>query len=315
MDVSKSGYIYIFTVTHDFSSPIILSKRKYTQINAYSLPKPTSHISFIYDYNSQATIYVHGIVKTSDSTWLRIMSSGNGKMGYVEWNETKFDDDTFSFQTMVGHIKEAENAINVNALYERMAKDINESIDNERYIESEKYLYDYTLNKTVLLYQSLTQFDQKAIQNIAYTDERTGIRCVEIGKEKPAYLIASGTLLSAFITGESRCGDVFKVTWEDKTYDYICIGDTKGTYYDGHTKWVQERNPITGKLLYNTDGTPMIANASNALELIVDTNQNIDAANLMYHYGILGAFGKHESIEHWEQRFISIEYMDIYILS
>lgn len=314
LDISKSG-IYTFTVTHDFSSPITLSQRKYNQINAYSLPKESSPISFMYSYNSQAKIHVHSIIKSSDGVWLRIMNDWNGKMAYVKWSWAKFDDDIFLHQTMERLIARAKNAINVNVLYERMANDINESIVKERYIEDEKHLYDYTLNKTLLPHTALTQFDPKAIQDMAYTDEETGIRYVEIGKEKPAYLIASGTLLSAFVTGESRCGDVFKVTWEDKTYDYICIGDTKGTYYDGHTKWVQERNPITGELLYNKDGTPMIANASNALELIIDIESNIDAANIMYYYGILGAFGKHAPIEHWEQRFISIEYMDIYILS
>ncbi len=316
LDVSKSENIFTFTVTHDFSSPIILSQRKYNQINVYSLPWESSPITFKYNYNSQAKIYVHSIVKSSDGIWLRIKNSWSGKMGYVEWSWTKFDDDAFSYKTMERLITIAKNTININILYEKMAEDINDSIVKERYFEEEKHLYDYTLNKYLEYHTTLTAYDQLIIQNeFAYTDEETGIRCVDIGKEKPAYLAASGSILSAFATGEPRCGDVFKVIWEDKTYDYICIGDTKGNYYGGHTKWVQETNPITGELLYHSDGTPMIPFASNALELIVDYNADSNVLREMIGLGAVGAYGKHKSIEHWEQRFTSIEYMDIYILA
>lgn len=176
---------------------------------------------------------------------------------------------------------------------------------------------DYTANKTWMPYTALsTSSDQGQIQAQAKTDQETGIRYVEVdgltdssGNTAKIYCGAFGDVVASAATGSARCGDVVKVTWDDGTYDYMVVGDTKGGYQLGHT--TQTEDGDSGN----------IVSYSNAIELIVDRSCSSDTAVQMRNYGTWGSgtytgtyYDGNETMQHWGQGFSNIELVGINVL-
>lgn len=175
---------------------------------------------------------------------------------------------------------------------------------------------DYTKHKTYENYTVLTKYDQKLIQDMAKTDEVVGIRYVTVdgltdasGAPAKVYCAAFGDIVASAASGTARCGDVVKVTWDDGTFDYMVVGDTKGGNSLGHTAGTWEKGYETTK--------------SNAIELIIDDSVYTNDARSLRRQGTIGAYGvdysddvceSTENTRHWSQGFSNIEVLDINVL-
>jgi hypothetical protein len=195
---------------------------------------------------------------------------------------------------------------------------------------------DFTKYKTFEDKKYLTYGDQATLQTMAQTDE-SGLRYISVdglvnsdGTSK-VYMAAFGTVIAqaTSTTGTGVCGGIMKVTWEDGSYDYMIVGDVKGTtpygqkagyYYsnDGEELTASEvtsysytdsnGNPRTGYKSVYTGSVAYKTTCSNAIELIVDNLSVYDSS--MYNEGVLGA-GSASNVtaanDHWSQAFTNIE--------